>query len=199
MLDKESAWADLQPKLVEAAREERAIRSGAWLDLPRFILTVEVKPFSLRHYSLLSASGNGFVTGGDITPADIVQFLWFVSAGFTPVNEKAKAEFIKAASKLPLGKTITGIWDYLSESEFDAPKAGPSVRPQKNNRPIEPYMIHRFASEYGWTVDEIMDRPLAQLWQLTQLQDMANGKSSNVAPLQDKLRADFLSGLEAGN
>jgi hypothetical protein len=189
LLDALQAWSDLQPRLAEAAKEERDTRSEAWLDVPLSICGVSIRPLTLRRYSILTAAGNAFVCGTAPSAADIGQFLWVLSDRFT-FDTHDRDRFLKSIASVTVGAALVEIYAHLEAVFFDAPTGGKSDGKPYNGA-IEASIIHRLAKEYGWGAQQVLDLPMAQIFQLFRAQERDHGKTL-ASPLQDKLKAQYM-------
>jgi len=192
MVDAAQAWADLQPKLAEAAREERDIRAEAWLDLPKTICGIEVEPLTLKRYTLLVAAESPFVTSGKLSAGAITQFLWFVSKEFC-WDEEAKGRFIKSVRNVSASEAYLEIAAYLEEALFDAPKPDEDEKRDPSSMPVAASIVHTMCSNYGWTAEEVMDTPIARILQLL---NVAQGNAAS--PFRDKLHREWLEQVNGG-
>lgn len=190
-MDAGKEWAELQPRLAAAAREERDIRSSAWLDLPLDICGIPVEPLTLRRYAVLAAASNPFIVGGTRTAGAIAQFLWIVSREFC-VDEKKKRKFLKRIGGIKAGTAIIEISLYMEAAFFDAPM-GKSRTGSVPSTALEASIIHQMGDAYGWTPDQILDQPLGRLFQLMRIQDRINNpNSASFSPMQDRIKQEFL-------
>jgi hypothetical protein len=168
---------EIIPDLHEAREEETQKWDEAFiLDAPAFIMGIEVRQFTLRHFSLLTAIKSPFLRNGPLRSTDVAIFLWTVS----PEREQAlrvrdvlehvsnklgalvfsfmRYRFVKRLRKLNANDTATAIEAYLDDALYSAPKGGGSGG-------TAPYwsmhagFVGLIASEFGWTEDKILSLP----------------------------------------
>lgn len=177
------------PGLRAAIEQEQFSRGIAYAGIDLEFGGVRVHQFTLRLLVRLSLAESPFVMGQPAQEADVALFLWAISTGWTQ-DERARKRFLKRLRGLNIQAACEWIRDYLEASFLDAPASGkPSVAYWSYVTPI----IHRLATEYGWTVAEIMDAPLAVVFQ--QLNYIAHAKSQNAVlfnPISDRVRGDWL-------
>ena len=172
------------PGLREAIKRESRIRDAAFLDGLMVVCGVEIVPLSLRRLIWLEQAHNGFVVpwkweSADETFAHAVQLLYFLRPGFSaprsPVESFCQSfrsgwseqMFARRMARKERSAIIQEISEYIAECFMDAPTGGGSeiMPPSYVSYPV--YIIDLFA-EAGLTFgySEIMDMPLARLWQM---------------------------------
>jgi hypothetical protein len=170
-----SNLADVIPGLREAEEREGSAWDAAWLGLNESICGIEVKPFTPRHDLMLGWNGlrSPFLGGpwpedGLDLVAHINAFMWGVSPGFAPNQPLREFLFIRRLRKSPAGKDvkslIAGIARYAQEAYADAPSSGGYDSPSFNSWFSDACDL--FGAEYGWRPEDIIDRPMKQIWQL---------------------------------
>ena len=158
------------PGYREAVTEERRRRERAWIGLVDDIGDVPIAPLTLRRFVTLAVLGNAYVTAGKApTVADTVQLLWICSTDYRPDQRAFETWAARTMKKAPIVRLVAGIEAYLAAAFFDAngsDGAAPSTTPAWG---WPAAWVDQFAREYGWTVDQVMDTPIAQLFQLERL------------------------------
>lgn len=187
-----TSWADLQPELAAAAKEEKRARAKAWLELPYFIAEVEVVPLTLEKLALLREAGSPFLVGGPVSPGSMAQFLWFVSPSFC-FDDKKRDAFIKHVSVISVEDVLLGIYEYLDQAFFDSPQLNKDAASSGDGGglPVEAFIVHRIAKEYGWKRKEILRAPVACVFQLLGL--MKEEGAGYETPLQDVIKDNWLN------
>lgn len=132
------------PGYVDAVRRENEVRDGAFLDVPRFICGICVKPMTLRHWLVLDAIDSPFLGDSKRLPSntDISRFLWVLSPLFGPVknwnffrripflrsierwlwaNLTVKGRFISRVGKIPYADSVAEIRKFVEETFQDSP------------------------------------------------------------------------------
>lgn len=189
------------PGYSEAIEREETHRVEAWLGLEEPIYGVEMSPLTLRRLMYLAAAKNPFVEGAshdfEYTPYAVGSFLWICSCDFVAGPgkhaDRARKRFFKRLRKLPCLEVSQKIFVYLNESYFDlASFSGRSETAPKIG--WVGAQIHRHASEYGWSVDEILDTPMKQLIQLDRCQLAGDSETAKLLsnPVSDGVTAAYL-------
>jgi len=146
--------------------ETEALRELAFTDFPVKILDLEVSQLTLRKFFLLACAGNPLLFGGNVGPEHVVQFLWVVSLDFDPDDVEKRDIFVQLAAEMHFANTVSAIRKYCQDSLMDRPPANANADPIESPTCWLAYFIDRFASEYHWTEDQILDKPIARLYQL---------------------------------
>jgi hypothetical protein len=148
---------------VEAAEmEEESLRDFAYTGWPESICGAEVKQFTPRHFLLLCSIKSPFLCGGDPSPEDVGLFLWVVSPEFKPFDLEARARFLESIITLPYAESVQEIRAYIDRARFDRPSGGSGSTAVAS---FFASLVHVFASEYGWSRDQVLDSPMAALYQ----------------------------------
>jgi hypothetical protein len=181
------------PGYAEAVRRENLSRLAAFVPgATDRLCGFDVRPLTARHVCFLGLADNGFVGGGaTIEPEDVSQFLWVVSVGFSP-DEGRRDAFVKRTVSLSFVQSVREIEDWIEDAYGDAPGTAEGSR-----SPVSwvAALVDRFASEYGWTDQAILDIPLARLWQYFRCIQIrkSSGKGGPIfINRSDKIRADWL-------
>lgn len=180
------------PGLGDALNEDRAERLAGWVaDRQLELCGIMVRPLTLRDTSYLEAVRNGFVLGGAILPAHILQFFDRIAIKLTG------QKLAKKVGKLDYDKACQDITDFVVWHYFDAPQSsGPVSSPRAYNQLPIAYLVDLFASEYGWTRDQILDEPLTVLWQLFEsIRMRVDNDYVGFSPNRYKVMQAFLDGL----
>lgn len=151
--------------LVKAAVErETELREAAFLGLPFYVEGLALPPLSLRSFLRLRLAGNPYICGGDKFPGDAAAFL-YEATGQTGHRE----EYAKTIAGLDWAKVNEGITAYKAEAFFDRggeTSGGESVRAYWSD-PAQ--LCDAFGREYGWTVEDTMNAPVAVILQLSRI------------------------------
>ncbi len=168
-------------KVKRAITEETEKRDAAFIALSDTIAGLELKPLNLRHYLRLSLAGNAFVTGAAPMAEDAAVFLYVVSE-----STEAKRAFARRIAGYDFATVCRGILAFMDEALFDAPLS--TVKGHRRSYySIAASLTDVFASEYGWTLAEIMATPLAALFQLLRvIQKRHNSDIPLLNPLSDR-------------
>ncbi len=162
----------------KACRKEASLRSLAFFPAPPLLCGVPVLPFTPRHFIILDQAGSPWFghPSSDIA-GEICQFLWVVSPGFVVPSRDCPLAEVRRRRKAFLGK----VWPtarkrlaskcgaeidaYIEGALFDRDCGGGS-----DSGPAAVHfaasLIDEFGAAYGWTADQTLDTPFAQLFQL---------------------------------
>lgn len=161
------------PGYAEAAQRQEALRDSVFLGLPLTICGLPCDQLNARHLAILTHCRNGFVCGGEITGVAVGQFLWCLSPDYSPINTKGRAARLKQVSGLNFAKAKKEIEEYTDGVFMDS-HAGGSPRSESYNSWLAG-LVDALASEYGWKQQEILDLPLAAVFQYVRLIRKRNG------------------------
>ena len=152
------------PGYAAAIESERTNRELSFLAQPLPLCGVAVRQMTPRHMLLLKGVGNRFVTGGRPDAGDVSIFVWLLSMEYT-TGHQAQIAFCKKLIKgMNVNKSIGEVFRFLEMVFQDAPEG--TSQDKLYTAPIAS-LVDRFASQYGWTTDEILEQPLARLFQLS--------------------------------
>lgn len=171
------------PGYREAVKREAQVRDTAFLDGLEIVCGVEVCPLSLRRLIWLEQAHNGFVVpwrfddDGEMF-AHAVQFLYFMRPSYSPPKSAKESFwqsfcsgmkeqlFINRMARTNRDETLDELSGWIKSAFMDAPNAGNGGVPTASYASYPAYVVDLFA-EAGlpFTYTEIMDMPLARLWQ----------------------------------
>ncbi len=160
-----------------AIAEEAEDRSLAFLCETESVCGIKVKPLTLRLLERLKVVRSPFIVGGSVNYVHVAQFLWIVSVDFSPDKEKRDG-WILARQSLVIQDAIREIDEYLDRAFLDERVYGKKSRP----------MVATSART------EIMDYPLAVLFQLMKAKDIQDGNPT-CNKRSDKVTSDYLAAL----
>jgi hypothetical protein len=152
-------WLKEIPELGPAIQREVQVREIVFANQTEQINGVEVFPMTPQHFVYLEGLRSPYTGGGAPDSEDAQKFIWIVSTKFTTHrNPWARHVFHHFL------ETTAAIDAYVRDSFQD-------VSGGKNNSNGDylvavAAIIDCFASEYGWTEEYIMGKPLKKLWAL---------------------------------
>lgn len=171
------------PGLREAIKREARVRDTAFLDGHEIVCGVEIVPLSLRRLIWLEQAHNGLVVPWKWdSDAELfshaVSFLYFLRPDYRPPFSPKETFwqsfrsgwkeqlFLGRFNKTDRKAMIDEINDWIADSFMDAPSGGGNEVTPASYASYPVYLIDLFA-EAGltFTYSEIMDMPLARLWQ----------------------------------
>jgi hypothetical protein len=154
-------------RLERAAWVERSKRIGAFIGLSHRAGSLSLLPMTPRIALRLEFAENRFVTGGTIDDTDIAHAV----IELCPDAANAKGRKLKRIIQRFINSEhlITRISDHIRQGFEDLPRGGSG----KTKGIGEPecwfsFICDRLCSDYGWTVEQCLDTPLAVIWQLIQ-------------------------------
>lgn len=178
--------------IAQAAAEEEALRDLAFLEADLDICEVPVRQLTPRHLLLLFAARSPFLCGGVCAPEHIAQFLWIVSPAFVPDGDARQAFLAVIGSRVEYEPARIAIEAYVAQALMDRP--GVSGAKSIAITSFVAVLVHIFASAYGWTRREILDTPLAALYQLRRLIERErNPKAIFFNRLTDKAQREIVN------
>lgn len=196
----ETEFSQLKEEYSRFATKRSEVQEYAFLPYTIEIAGIEVDQFCPRHYILLDFLNNPWIKTGLPTEKDCYQFLWVVSPKFKQSDTEAYLDFVKSIEAIPYSDLVFSIEEYLMDYFSDAPRGSDEEEnksAKQSNRPAEyswiSTYVHRFAAEYGWSIDYIINKPFPVLFQLTRVMTMVqaikNGaKIDEEGPLRDMER-----------
>ena len=169
---------ELREKIDEYRTEVTARRARAFVDCPDYALGIELGSLTPRIWTMLHASGNRLICGGEPLEGDIRNYIWFTSPLFTASGRFAKLrKWISLLRFNVMLRRKRGVDWYvaclalascelsriISDTLADAPIGGRSTSPGPC---MEAQFIGLFAKEYGWSAEYTRNQPLRKLFQL---------------------------------
>ena len=154
------------PGYLEAVNREQTARELAFLPAPLPICGVPIRHMNIRHYTLLSGCGNRFVRGGRPGVADVLGFFWFMSPDYSTA-EGARERFVlkhRAAWDKRMDELVAGIAAYVDSVFMDSPSGGGGGGGKFYTAPAAG-MVDTLAFQYGWRDEDILEMPLARVFQ----------------------------------
>ena len=180
--------------MAAAQAQEDAQRDIAFLELCADLCGEPVRPLTLRMLLWLFTAGSPFVSGGSVGPEHVAQFLWIASPSFAPFDTAARAAFVaRVAETVPFEPAVEAIDQLIDAALMD--------RPARSGRPATASitsfaagLVDEFASEYGWTRGEILDCPVAILYQqLRRIDRRHNPKALFFNRITDRVRRELVA------
>jgi hypothetical protein len=150
---------DVRQKLDEAETHQQE----AWLNLNATIDGIEIRQMTLKDYFILQGLECPVLSGQEFTPVQLGIFLWILSPSFKACS-KARDEFCKKVYGVHLPTAVKEVEDYLQATFVDADTA--SEEKKKTYTTFLAHQIDVYGREYGWTIDQTMNLPLRQIFQL---------------------------------
>lgn len=183
------------PEYVEACQKQDRLRDFAFLELEAVLCGHVVKPMTARHLALLTHCGNGFVTGGDVLPEHIPQFIYVLQGG-SLADEKAMRRFAVDFGWRNFKTCCDEIEAFVNATFLDSPEGG-GKRGETFNSWLAS-LVDVLAREYGWQQREVLDLPIACVFQYLRVIRMrSSDKEPMVNKLSDEARAKGIARMMA--
>ena len=169
---------ELQSQIDEYREATISRRARAFIDCPDTVAGMTVRPITPRTWTMMHATGNRLICGGQPMEGDIRNYLWFHSPlftqsrflarpmkwlallGFSAVLHRRRGYDWYAATLALVGAQLAGI---VQEAVADAPKGGGEGSPGPC---LEAQITHVLSSAYHWPVEQIRALPLRHAFQL---------------------------------
>ena len=182
-------WRDYSEKIAEAKDRESRSRFEAFIDSENEMIgEFEVVPLTLRKYSILSVSN--FWQDSD-SRVPILRFLWVMSPDFSTSPTEAK-EFINDHWNCQFEGYSVEINNFINRFFYFSPAKSVKAKSKGSGEWIS-NMVDIFASEYGWTEDQILDLRLDRLFLYLQRIRSRNSKDAiEFSSEADKLQQEFM-------
>lgn len=170
---------------------EQADEAEPWLMFGKDIDGIEVKELSLYHIHILDGLENNIISNGDISEADIAQFLWIVSKEFKINDNKQRDKFIKKIADKNAYKLKIKINDYINSGLAHSRAMDNEQKEKRNNAHFLAYVVNTLASAYGWSIEYILHLPVNVVHQLVAVMNentaIINGENYSIIRESDKL------------
>lgn len=186
------------PGYTEAHRREQQTRDLAFCDWPVPLCGITANQFSLMHLLILGNCDNSFVSGRTPQPEDVALFLWVVSTGYRPNDDRAKDKFIRSiAAKVKFVPACAEIMKFMDEAFQDAPAgSGPA---SKHYTSFAAIFCDLFAHEYGWDDQQTMRKPVSRLFQLFRRISIRTNPKTILFNPSDRVLSEHLRASAAQN
>lgn len=166
-------WAEYTPK-IEAVRasEKEALESAFILGAPEFVDGVPIRRLTLGDWMLLIVADNAYGRGGEIKEEDVFGAMWILSLGFDAKDTRKRDLCFEALAKNHnLNALATGLNEMFDRAFLAAPLGSGGSADDGTKRGDPPKVgfvasiIHRIATSYHWSRQQILDTPLCELFQ----------------------------------
>lgn len=201
MVSPEQLWADkYAARFAEERAAEEARREESFLDLPKTVCGEEVRQITPADLLVLHGVGNAFVCGGEPDAGHIGVFVWWLSVqndgSESWANTRRKNRLMRRLRRYDFDEAVFEIQAYVLGCFLDAPGGGN----QDGFRPIGTCflapLVTSVAVETGWSQKEILQTPLARLFQyLKAIRARKMGKEFVDSAPSDRITSEFLSEL----
>lgn len=149
---------------------------------------------SSKHLCVLTHCDNAFVSNSRPIPEHVAQFLWCLSPGFSYTDWKARDKFVIGCAGLNFDKSVKEIEDYVEEVFLDSPE-GSGERSESIASWIAS-LVDVLAAEYGWKQKEVVEMPLACVFQYIRvIRNRTGEKQISFNRLTDSVKTKFLENL----
>lgn len=153
------------PGYSEALADEAAVRELSYVDAPRTVAGIDVRQPTILDVVLLTHAESPFLVGGQITPGAIAQWFWHMA---TPeYRKRGRVWHILTMRRLKYDETLREIQEFLDRHLQDSPAGSESTQAEFVSWVAA--AVHALASAYGWTERDILNMPLARVFQYLRL------------------------------
>lgn len=200
------------PGLAEAVRRESAVRRTAWTQTHATIAGVRVRFLTVGDVVRLEEIENGFFCpwrfDSDVEMlAHCAQLIWWLSDDMPKPDRGSlslwhlrcaahKGRLIRYLATRPV-ETLRETTQFLKEQYMDAPKASEETTYSAPIAASPAYVWDSLtAGGYSFALQEVLQMPLVQVWQLMRL---AQRRLYGITPTNpsDKLATDYLAKMNA--
>lgn len=190
-------WEDVAAEIAAKRIEDKEARTCALLGVAEDCADQPTNPLTARKMLLLEYAGNAFMCGGEVTPADVIQFLWVISPEYS-ANLKEATEFARKIGKIQFAPAAESIKRWLELQLLDIPAGRPTGK--ISGRVWLAQYVDLFAHQYGWSDDQILDTPILRLGQYkNEILARLNGEGDEPSSArEDRLKADWLKEQNRG-
>lgn len=184
-------------RIRQAAAFEKQLRVEALLGVKSTVGAFKLRPMTLRDAIFLDASDNKLLCAGEPDTGDFVHLLWGV-ADHSGLDEFS---FAKWATPALDDQTRKEIQLYCNCQFIDMPAlgSGNTVTDRFDSDVWATWIIDIIASQYGWTLAQIMDHSIAALLQLMQkILKRTNDKYMLRNPITQQAKSDEMKAMQNG-
>ena len=129
-------------------------------------------------------------------PAHVAQFLWALHPKFSFTNTIERDAFIEACGAVEYASAVEEIKAFVEDCFMDSPQ--PSGTKSESYNSWLASMVDALAREYGWTQPEVLNLPMASLFQYIRLIERRNGKKGpQFNRLTDSAKNQWLEQMNA--
>lgn len=184
-------------RIKQVGKHEKSLRLSAYLGASTDIGACRLRPLTARHVVELEYTENHIAIGGECDSSDIAHYCWLMR----PDDEKRDQVTLVKDVTLASAKDHTlaqEIAKHFSMSFIDVPAGSKSDSNIVDSQVWLSPLVDCLASEYAWSMSEIMDTPLGVCFQLMQLifKRRFGKKYSLQNPLTQKAMAQEMERLQ---
>lgn len=186
-------------RIRRVAELERRKRIGAFVGIQSRAAGMVLHQMTARIALRLEFADNQFVTGRQPDESDIAHALLELSPDAQKASPRRLKRLIRRVAKEP--RFVEQIADHIRGGFEDLPQTG-SNNADNLGTPQNWFaaVCDRLCSDYGWTVDQAMDTPLAAIWQLLSASNKRKlgRKYMTSNPLTQQAKANEMKRLQMG-
>ena len=189
-------WEEFKPKLAAAREQDRANVALSFLPIIIPLGRFDIAPLTIERLLWLEQVKSPFVTGRQPERVDVLAFLWINSPKFRVGNKYGK-RFCLNHCMIRWRKYAVKIAEYM---ESIAEQLGAD-----DNGVLEsnwlPQMVDAFASQYHWTVADILQMPVERASLLSAAMSARVSEKTNpeFSLEADKTRHEMLKAITEAN
>ncbi len=190
-------WEDFKPKLAAAREQDRAQVALSFLPIIVPLGRFEIAPLTVERLLWMEQINSPFVTGEAPERVDVLAFLWINSPNFR-VGEKYGRRFCWNNCLIRWRKHAVLICEYMQA-------IGEAMGGSDQGSPVQPNwlpeMVDAFASQYHWTVADILKMPVEQATVLASAMSarVSEKACASFSPEADRVRCEMLKEINEAN
>ena len=188
-------------RIKEAAQFEKRIRLEAFIGLPTEIASFRLRPLTGNDILQLQYAENALYCGGRLGYDDFAQFILLLK---TEDEQRSDKRLLNELAKIWEDDFFQDdVITFMEHSFNDVPAMGgesTSDQMDFSSSTFFPSIIDLLASEYGWSFDDIMNKPIAVILQMEQqiLKRNLGNKYSIRNPITQAAKAAAMEGKYDG-
>ena len=191
-------WEDFKPKLAAAREQDRASVALSFLPIVVPLGNFEIAPLTIERLLWMEQIGSPFLLGQEPEKVDVLAFLWINSPNFR-VGEKYGKRFCWNNYFISWRRHARLIGEYMVEvCEALGNEDSADGNIQSN---WLPQLVDAFASQYHWTVGDIMKMPVEQASVLACAMNarVSEKPTPGFSPAADRARNEMLAAINEVN
>ena len=203
MNNRAELWESYRPKLAEARTRDRVEQSQLFLPITARVGRFNIAPMTVQRLLVLESLESPFLGGQSMpTRRDVLVFLYVVSPGFKLSRWRMRYWFVRH---------VFILWPWYTMQIAELMQEASKLMGTDKNEPKSgdegsawaAMIIDGFASQYGWSLNQIMDLPMATAVLLGKAMgarlsmDSKGGAKASVSRHADKVRGDYLEEVKA--
>lgn len=147
----------------DAVEQEQLARNLVYLNQCETVCGEPIRSITPYSLAVLSAIRTPFLSGGDITPSVVAQFIWALHCDYSATSWWKRRQLRKRLAKLTLEQCALEIFAFIDLTFMDRPQGGKEEKPIASSIA---WLVYRFRHEpWGLKERETSHTPLRKLYQ----------------------------------